>query len=154
MNSQDFRSLQEAYLEVYQELDEEITPERRKKYKRGLAVRQKNQETGFGKGRPRKRATSPQPGAQHYRKGMTQSHRDTMRDAAREENPERPEGSGSLPKGKKLERQKKTGVSSESYDIYDIILSHLLDEGYAETPEAAEAIMVNMSEEWRDSIIC
>jgi hypothetical protein len=32
-------------------------------------------------------------------------------------------------------------------DIYDIILSHLLDEGYAETPEAAEAIMVNMSEE-------
>ena len=38
-------------------------------------------------------------------------------------------------------------------DIYDIILSHLLDEGYAETPEAAEVIMVNMSEEWRDSII-
>ena len=37
-------------------------------------------------------------------------------------------------------------------DIYDIILSHLLDEGYAETPEAAEAIMVNMSEEWRENI--
>ena len=42
---------------------------------------------------------------------------------------------------------------SDSYDYYDIILSHLLDEGYAETPEAAEAIMVNMSEEWRKSII-
>jgi predicted acylesterase/phospholipase RssA len=41
----------------------------------------------------------------------------------------------------------------EDFDIYDIILSHLIDEGYAETPEAAEAIMVNMSEEWRDSII-
>lgn len=41
----------------------------------------------------------------------------------------------------------------ESYDFYDIILSHLLDEGYAETPEAAEAIMVNMSEEWRQSIL-
>jgi hypothetical protein len=41
----------------------------------------------------------------------------------------------------------------EDLDIYDIILSHLLDEGYAETPEAAESIMVNMSEEWRDSII-
>jgi hypothetical protein len=41
----------------------------------------------------------------------------------------------------------------EQVDIYDIILSHLLDEGYAETPEAAEAIIVNMSEEWRDSII-
>ncbi len=41
----------------------------------------------------------------------------------------------------------------ESYDYYDIILLHLLDEGYAETPEAAEAIMVNMSEKWRQSII-
>ena len=41
---------------------------------------------------------------------------------------------------------------SDSYDLYDIILSHLLDEGYAETPEAAEVMMVNMSEEWRDSI--
>ena len=41
----------------------------------------------------------------------------------------------------------------EQVDIYDIILSHLLDEGYAETPEAAEVIMVNMSEEWRDSIV-
>jgi hypothetical protein len=41
----------------------------------------------------------------------------------------------------------------EHYDYYDIILSHLLDEGYADTQEAAEAIMVNMSEEWRQSII-
>ena len=64
-----------------------------------------------------------------------------------------PSSPGSKPKGKKLERQKKTGVSAESFDIYDIILSHLLDEGYAETPEAAEAIMVNMSEEWRQSIL-
>ena len=44
-------------------------------------------------------------------------------------------------------------AQKEEVDLYDIILSHLLDEGYAETPEAAEAIMVNMSEEWRDSII-
>ena len=41
----------------------------------------------------------------------------------------------------------------EQVDIYDIILSHLLDEGYADTQEAAEAIMVNMSEEWRESIL-
>ena len=44
-------------------------------------------------------------------------------------------------------------VNNEEVDIYDVILSHLLDEGYAETPEAAEAIMVNMSEEWRQSIV-
>ena len=48
---------------------------------------------------------------------------------------------------------KKQSAMGEGYDLYDIILSHLLDEGYAETPEAAEAIMVNMSEEWRQSII-
>jgi hypothetical protein len=41
----------------------------------------------------------------------------------------------------------------EQVDLYDIILSHLLDEGYAETPEAAEVIMVNMSEDWRESIM-
>ena len=38
-------------------------------------------------------------------------------------------------------------------DIYDIILSHLLDEGYADTQQQAEVIMVNMSEDWRDSIV-
>ena len=46
-----------------------------------------------------------------------------------------------------------THKSKESYDLYDIILSHLLDEGYADTEQAAEAIMVNMSEEWRESIV-
>ena len=50
---------------------------------------------------------------------------------------------------KKIEKRKE---QKEDYDIYDIILSHLLDEGYAETPEAAEVIMVNMSEDWRESI--
>jgi hypothetical protein len=53
-----------------------------------------------------------------------------------------------------LERRGIKPISTaESYDLYDIILSHLLDEGYAETPEAAEVIMVNMSEEWRESIV-
>lgn len=44
-------------------------------------------------------------------------------------------------------------VRDEQVDLYDIILSHLLDEGYAETPEAAETIMVNMSEGWMRSIL-
>ena len=40
-----------------------------------------------------------------------------------------------------------------SKEEYDILISHLLDEGYAETVEAAEIILENMGEEWRDSII-
>ena len=42
---------------------------------------------------------------------------------------------------------------TEETDLYNIILSHLIDEGYADTEEAAECIMVNMSEEWRDDIV-
>jgi hypothetical protein len=58
------------------------------------------------------------------------------------------------PEGKKkLSREIIRKQKNEEYDLYDVILSHLLDEGYAETVEAAEAIMVNMSEEWRDSIL-
>ena len=41
----------------------------------------------------------------------------------------------------------------EDVDAYDVILSHLLDEGYAESVESAEKIMVNMSEEWREEIV-
>jgi hypothetical protein len=44
-------------------------------------------------------------------------------------------------------------MRSEESDLYDIILSHLLDEGYAETPEAAEVILENMSEEWVEGIV-
>ena len=59
-----------------------------------------------------------------------------------------------LPRGKGSKAARRAAaLNKEEVDIYDIILSHLLDEGYAETPEAAEIIMVNMSEEWIDSII-
>ena len=43
--------------------------------------------------------------------------------------------------------------ANEAVDLYDIILSHLLDEGYADTQEQAEVIMVNMSESWKNSIL-
>ena len=43
-------------------------------------------------------------------------------------------------------------ANSYEPDLYDIILSHLLDEGYADTQESALAIMGNMSEEWIESI--
>lgn len=45
------------------------------------------------------------------------------------------------------------GKQEEGLDYYDLILSHLLDEGYANTVENAEAIMVNMSEEWVEAIV-
>jgi hypothetical protein len=38
-------------------------------------------------------------------------------------------------------------------DLFDIVQGYLIDEGYAETEEAAAVIMANMSEEWRQSIV-
>lgn len=56
------------------------------------------------------------------------------------------------------ERQRKGGatvVGSQmaSFDMFDVVQGYLIDEGYAETEEAAAVIMANMSEEWRQSII-
>ena len=42
---------------------------------------------------------------------------------------------------------------SESYDAFDVVLAYLLDEGFADTLEGAEAIMVNMSEGWIEGIL-
>ncbi len=44
-------------------------------------------------------------------------------------------------------------MANEEVDVYDVVLDHLLENGYAETFEAAEKIMVNMSEDWRNEII-
>ena len=41
----------------------------------------------------------------------------------------------------------------ESVDVFDVIKGHLIDEGYANTEEAALVIMANMSEEWKSQII-
>jgi len=41
----------------------------------------------------------------------------------------------------------------QSFDPFDVVFGHLIDEGYADTEEAALQIMANMSEEWRESIV-
>jgi len=41
----------------------------------------------------------------------------------------------------------------QSFDPFDVVLGHLIDEGYADTEQAALQIMANMSEEWRESIV-
>jgi hypothetical protein len=47
---------------------------------------------------------------------------------------------------------KKKKVEEET-DLFDTILEHLVAEGYADTNEAALAIMANMSEGWREEIL-
>jgi len=55
--------------------------------------------------------------------------------------------------GKKKPRLSREIIRKESADLYDLILAHLVNEGFAETPQAAVAIMSNMSEAWVDSIV-
>lgn len=50
-------------------------------------------------------------------------------------------------------RRNQLKSKNEEVDLYDIIFSHLLDEGYADTNEDALAIMANMSEEWKENIL-
>jgi hypothetical protein len=48
----------------------------------------------------------------------------------------------------------KKGVNlAAGFDMFDVVKGYLIGEGYADTEEAALAIMINMSEEWRQSII-
>jgi len=44
-------------------------------------------------------------------------------------------------------------TQSYEYDLYDTILEYLISEGYADTNEAALAIMASMSEDWKYSIV-
>jgi len=53
-------------------------------------------------------------------------------------------------------RQSGSTVTSNqlaSFDMFDLVKGHLLDEGYADTEEAALVIMANMGEEWRQEIL-
>ncbi|MBU88819.1 MAG: hypothetical protein CMA57_00225 [Euryarchaeota archaeon] len=47
----------------------------------------------------------------------------------------------------------KPAMRSEDADLFDIIKGHLIDEGFADTEEAAHSIMVSMSEGWKQSIV-
>ena len=64
-------------------------------------------------------------------------------------------GRGPVGKGRKTPTKGSGGYRPEEVetDLYNIILEYLVAEGYADTNEAALAIMGNMSEGWRESIL-
>ena len=173
MNVREYRNIQEAYLDIYQEVDEATAMA-----KRGLnepAIRQQiASKTGGGsfadkagkladtqtygqkgKGAPDpaarenlarkqrgdfRKTTSSSPGLRGY------GHKATT-DADKAKQSARGAQRGALTPNEKKQ------LGRESYDLHDVILSHLINEGYADTVEAAESILVNMSEDWRESIV-
>jgi hypothetical protein len=167
MDAQEFRSLQEAYLEVVgnQQLDEasggiiggktfpsKNVPEKSKSNKPskiGRSIIKSIHSASFGLSQEK-----PKDIVSRH-KEYTDKELDTVSRRGDEPKPEK--GRSRSPREfqlKVIEREKRRRQkANEEVDLYDIILSHLLDEGYADTPEAAEAIMVSMSEEWREEIV-
>jgi hypothetical protein len=60
---------------------------------------------------------------------------------------------GELRAMRQRSQERQTSMKKEDIGIFDVIKGYLLDEGYADSEEAALAIMANMSEEWRQSIV-
>lgn len=155
MDAQDIRNLQEAYLEVYTELDE---ADRIDKGLSPLVKRQVRNDRIRGEVSSRDPKAHTEPELEKSRRVMHKA----MRGQKKPEAKSRPTGSGKygamqrrgMSASDKFRKEVlKRKLNREEVDIYDIILTHLLDEGYAETIENAEAIMVSMSEEWRESIV-
>jgi len=150
MNSQELRALQEAYSQVYDEAykspphDEMIAKSNKfdKQYKTG--------PTNTDALRRRVKI--------HLATKFHDPKQSQQKSAANKNRPENEKRSKTVERqksfGNRLMRSDGQGIrDSYEYDLYDIILSHLLDEGYAETLEQAEVIMVNMSEDWREDIV-
>jgi hypothetical protein len=108
-------------------------------------------ETG-SKGNPvRKRGGTNAPADERVGKGPNRAKNAAY--WAGNAGPTRDRGAGNKAARRAGKSVPNTRDVDESYDLYDIILSHLLSDGYADSAESATAIMANMSEEWRDSIL-
>jgi hypothetical protein len=146
MDAQDFRSLQEAYLEVVSN-NNELSEMSYKKLPVGKMMRKVEYRA--------EREADTRADAETADTTAFMSHNRALRAHKRaERNKERSNRMINVADTHSKKAAKaKSKLKKEQVDIYDIILSHLLDEGYAETPEAAERIMVHMSEEWREGIV-
>lgn len=143
MDAKDIRNLHEAYMQVYQELDEATRMRKEFRAQTGDDAAAAKKET-----RVRQSMAIKSGGKSSEYPGTVRKDVSVRRPATRILRP----GSGDLT-AYNLQRARKFAAKNEEYDIYDVILSHLLDEGYAESEEAAEVIMVNMSEDWYHQIL-
>ena len=151
MNAQDFRSLQEAYMDV-------VMNEEKRKYPYGKVSDQNRrmERKASAETNPEKQDAEYEKANRHFgihkRVGNLPYHKLGNKENRLQPNEKIPKTKETNRFANRLTRSDGQGIR-DSYDYYDIILSHLIDEGYADTQEAAEAIMVNMSEEWREDIM-
>jgi len=137
MRDQEIIGLWEAYQQVYtqpeevEQLDEAMSSYDRNRQRAAQRAAARNAARDAGK-------TGNVPGVGYV---SPRRERETYTD---ESGQERHKSGARMPKEEN---------QNQSFDLFDVIKGHLLDEGYADTEQAALAIMANMSEEWRQSIV-
>ena len=157
MTSKKYLTLREAYASIYEKKEkpemeddskhEEEEGEKKSKHsKKEKEEESESVEEGFGE----KAAEFLDKGTKKIQSGLEKMGVPINR-AKRQ--------MGTSPRGEKIMRdagvgpsEKPTGLNN-SADLFDIVKGHLMSEGFADTEEAALAIMANMSEEWRQSIL-
>jgi len=182
MDTQDFRSLQEAYNQVY-ELDEGIgsaikslfgkkkEPEAQKPESRGAQLRarynvgpEKSDTSAkrqiLDRSRARAEKDEKEFGGSKYSKSVAQKSKAALDKYLKAgyskygaDLPVSGGQGGSGGSGRGSKARKRAEALNNSYDLFDYMMEYLLDEGYANTQESALVIMANMSEDWRESIV-
>lgn len=183
MNSQELRNLQEAYLNVYQEIDESATriaPKIRGakddvKYMDGrspggMSISGNSQVSGAGYMRrgggvqtqPNPNMPPVNPGRMDRGTRIDLKYRQALLKAKGGSSSSAGAGSASGTAGRDQyqvgggEGYGVLGIKlANSYepDLFDVILEYLITEGYADTNDSALAIMSNMGEDWRVDIL-
>lgn len=152
-----FGDLQEDYdIEEYYDIDEgykklPVGKMMKQAARKPVKAAQKYEDLNFGYGSPRKMNTIAGEPNWLIRRALRQANK-MARVASRHSTIK---GKGKVRGEGQAELNRRRGEMKEDYeyDLYDLILEYLLDEGYTDSLEGAEAIMANMSEEWIEDIV-
>lgn len=140
MNAREFLDLQDAYQDVYQELDEAMMDGPRKDKmitkQHSPYVSSRDRANAFNIGvrddRPRDKKSTGGKGERYSDFGDR--------------------GAGNKSRRRRGLEPIHGNTRKEEVDLFDYLLEYLVAEGYADTNESALAIMANMSEDWKESI--
>jgi len=135
MGTKELRALMEAYQQVHAQPEEvEVVDEGRRTSLQALSRESAKRKADKERGRPETESEI------HGRLMMGK-----FRPGASQE--ERAAG------GRQRLKDRNKVPKKGGKDMFEHILEHLVAEGYADTNKAALAIMANMSEEWKQSIV-
>jgi hypothetical protein len=153
MNSDELRDLTESYYNgVYSEenIDEELTGSR---YYKGSRLETAARRSGnIKKAEILSNLLKPSEDQTSFGRGSQSRYRMGINPASYYERPPQPE-EHKRARGRKKPLAKSPRLLPESHDLYDVVLDHLLSEGYADDARSAEVIMTHMSDEWLANIL-